>query len=211
MKKTGNSINELLSLGLHHALYSKDGKWYHHLNQFPGGLIDPNGYISFNSQPEYTNSDFLEIGETVHVSRGTSQIPGYQPFSSDQKKLIQFHLDHVNSEETLRAMRSYSQVARNQSIVQQLKNTYENQCFICGLQLKLNEGKSYSEAHHIRPLGSPHNGPDTLDNLILLCPNHHVLADFGTIKLKPEKFAIKLQHSVSKEHVKYHNKKIFRG
>jgi hypothetical protein len=35
------------------------------------------------------------------------------------------------------------------------------------------------EAAHIRPLGAPHNGPDTLDNTLCLCPNHHVLFDHG--------------------------------
>ena len=29
------------------------------------------------------------------------------------------------------------------------------------------------------PLGRPHNGPDTFDNLLCLCPNHHFLFDVG--------------------------------
>lgn len=37
----------------------------------------------------------------------------------------------------------------------------------------------YAEAAHIRALGSPHNGPDVIENVLCLCPNHHVLFDNG--------------------------------
>ena len=39
------------------------------------------------------------------------------------------------------------------------------------------------EAAHIRPLGAPHNGPDTLDNTLCLCPNHHVPFDHSGTRL----------------------------
>jgi putative restriction endonuclease len=35
----------------------------------------------------------------------------------------------------------------------------------------------YAEACHIKPLGRPHNGPDTPENILCLCPNCHVLFD----------------------------------
>ena len=38
-------------------------------------------------------------------------------------------------------------------------------------------GRPYAEGAHIRPLGSPHDGPDKLENVLCLCPNHHVLFD----------------------------------
>ena len=42
------------------------------------------------------------------------------------------------------------------------------------------------EGAHIRPLGAPHNGPDTLDNTLCLCPNHHVLFDHSGITIDEE-------------------------
>jgi putative restriction endonuclease len=33
----------------------------------------------------------------------------------------------------------------------------------------------------VRGLGRPHNGPDTPDNVLCLCPNHHVLFDAYSI------------------------------
>jgi putative restriction endonuclease len=41
--------------------------------------------------------------------------------------------------------------------------------------------RSLWEAAHIRALGSPHNGPAVLENLLCLCPNDHVLFDAGAI------------------------------
>lgn len=47
-------------------------------------------------------------------------------------------------------------------------------------------GGPYAEAAHIRPLGSPHDGPDDLTNLLCLCPNDHVLLDKGAITISDE-------------------------
>jgi predicted restriction endonuclease len=35
-----------------------------------------------------------------------------------------------------------------------------------------------------RSLGTPHNGPDILENLLCLCPNDHVLFDPGAIYIE---------------------------
>lgn len=48
-------------------------------------------------------------------------------------------------------------------------------CRICGFDTLV-------EVHHIIP--RRHNGPDTLDNLITLCPNHHTMADRGLISVE---------------------------
>jgi putative restriction endonuclease len=53
---------------------------------------------------------------------------------------------------------------------------------MCGTRLDCPAGP-YSEAAHIRPLGTPHNGPDTEDNILCLCPNHHVLFDNGAMSI----------------------------
>ncbi len=45
-------------------------------------------------------------------------------------------------------------------------------CRICGSDTMV-------EVHHI--ITRRHGGPDTLDDLITLCPNHHTMADRGLI------------------------------
>lgn len=39
-----------------------------------------------------------------------------------------------------------------------------------------------TEVHHIQPLGK-HNGPDIKENMIVLCPNDHIMFDRGAITL----------------------------
>lgn len=53
---------------------------------------------------------------------------------------------------------------------------YENEkCIVCGFD-------EITEVHHIVP--QSHGGTDEPDNLVLLCPNHHALADRGMIHIK---------------------------
>lgn len=71
-------------------------------------------------------------------------------------------------------------VVRNNAVSQWVKDVNGHTCQFCELLLDLPVG-SYSEGAHIRPVGSPHFGPDTTDNMLCLCPNHHVLFDKGAI------------------------------
>lgn len=93
----------------------------------------------------------------------------------------------------------------------QIKVLYQYRCQMCGIRLEGSAGP-YAEAAHIRPLGRPHNGPDTLDNLLCLCPNHHVLFDNGGVAIADDFSLIGMEgrlivdphHSINIEHVRYH-------
>ncbi|QWA26178.1 HNH endonuclease [Streptomyces sp. JCM17656] len=65
---------------------------------------------------------------------------------------------------------------RDQRLANRVKLLHLHQCQVCGLRLDTRFGH-YSEAAHIRGLGSPHDGPEVLSNLLCLCPNHHVQFD----------------------------------
>ncbi|MFG2948831.1 HNH endonuclease [Streptomyces adustus] len=69
-----------------------------------------------------------------------------------------------------------SRIIRDPELTATVKRLHSDRCQVCGLQLSTRFG-SYSEAAHIRGLGRPHNGPDKLSNLLVLCPNHHVQFD----------------------------------
>lgn len=60
---------------------------------------------------------------------------------------------------------------RDQTLANQLKRIYEGKCQICGSVPYNGEYGNITEAHHIKWLCR--GGSDTLDNLVLLCPNHH--------------------------------------
>ncbi len=74
---TGRELNKRWSVNAKHALYREDGKWYHHLTEFPGALFDKNGYVVFNTLDEYLNCEYLRHGKELHVTGGVSLLPGY--------------------------------------------------------------------------------------------------------------------------------------
>lgn len=100
-------------------------------------------------------------------------------------------------------------VLRDTNLARQLKLVHKNCCQICGVTIKIPNGKLYSEAHHIIPLGKPHNGPDNPGNIIVLCPNHHVMCDYGAIALNFKEIKQKYGHLISNESIRYHNEKIY--
>lgn len=69
----------------------------------------------------------------------------------------------------------------------------------------------YAEAAHVRPLGSPHNGPDTPDNILCLCPNHHVLFDHGGAGISGDltligaegRLTVDPKHTLNESHLSY--------
>ena len=56
---------------------------------------------------------------------------------------------------------------------------------ICGTTVSTPTG-SYSQGAHIQGLGTPHNGQDVVSNMLCLCPNCHVMFDFGTYYIKED-------------------------
>jgi 5-methylcytosine-specific restriction endonuclease McrA len=87
-----------------------------------------------------------------------------------------------------------SRIVRNTQVSKSLKRRYSNTCQICGNRREQGNGQGYSEAHHLKPLGRPHDGPDTESNVIVLCPNHHADFDYGTISVAPTTLVIKHEH-----------------
>ncbi len=115
---------------------------------------------------------------------------------------------------------------RNTLLGMEMKRRYGNLCQVCGIPVRLSQDRNYSEAHHLRPLGSPHDGPDVPGNIIVLCPNHHVMFDCGAAGIVPG--TLLLEHNVAEvftpgmilhlapwhrlihKHIQYHHERIFK-
>jgi predicted restriction endonuclease len=54
-------------------------------------------------------------------------------------------------------------------------------------------------------LGDGHNGPDIVENVMCVCPNHHVLLDYAAIPINPKKLIAVHGHTLSKIYIEYHN------
>lgn len=74
---SGVSLQREWQIPAKQVRYHKDGVWFMPLEQFPGALCDPDGYILFATQGEYISSRYLTIGDRVNVRSGVSNIPGY--------------------------------------------------------------------------------------------------------------------------------------
>lgn len=63
--------------------------------------------------------------------------------------------------------------ARNRELVERLRALYQGHCQLCGQDPGDGYGVRICEAHHIQYLSR--GGPDRLENMLQLCPNHHEL------------------------------------
>lgn len=68
---------------------------------------------------------------------------------------------------------------RDYTAVQKLKALYNDECQICGFTIEKSNGGRYSEVAHIVALAD--GGMDNIRNMLVLCPNHHKLLDFGKL------------------------------
>jgi hypothetical protein len=80
MAAIGRQLNAKHKLGAQHALYRRDGKWFHHLKQFPGVLFDENGFVLFQTEVEYKNHPGLQHAQDLHAPEGIATFPGYVKF-----------------------------------------------------------------------------------------------------------------------------------
>ncbi|GKQ37714.1 hypothetical protein ALMP_42500 [Streptomyces sp. A012304] len=111
-------------------------------------------------------------------------------------------------------------LVRDAATVRRVKALYDHECQMCGLRLVGLDEKPYSEGAHIRPLGSPHHGPDVERNILCLCPNCHVRLDIGAVVIEDNwsvvvragvfgdglraKLKMHREHKVHEDYVRYH-------
>lgn len=89
------------------------------------------------------------------------------------------------NESPSRAEETTQRIIRSTAIADYVKRVHDYSCQACGTRLATPTG-AYAEAAHIRALGRPHNGPDITANILCLCPNHHVLFDFGMLTISDD-------------------------
>ena len=117
----------------------------------------------------------------------------------------------IKSEPTKRVKTTVLRIVRDTRIAKKVKEKHGFKCQVCSLALETKAGL-YAEAAHIRPLGSPHNGPDIEANLLCLCPNHHVLFDNGGFTINDDlslngikgQLITRINHEINLSFIQYH-------
>ena len=113
-----------------------------------------------------------------------------------------------------RAQRTTNQIQRDPNIPQRLKEQYDFTCQVCDVRLEAN-GVPYAVGAHIKGLGSPHNGPDLKENMLILCPNDHYLFDAYAFSInddysligKDGRLTTRPRHNIGLEYIRYHRNK----
>lgn len=97
---------------------------------------------------------------------------------------------------------------RDASLARWVKAKHDHSCQICDHRIKLKDGSGYAEAHHLQPLGEPHNGPDIIQNIICVCPNHHAELDYCTTLLNFSDLRTHPDHPLDQRFIDYHNRRV---
>lgn len=157
-------------------------------------------------------SHWIELGKSgfnVYRFKLVKQNSSLPPISV---KAAQIDIEQKHgSSNPKRVASTVQRVIRDSKLGRQLKKLYDYKCQVCELQINTEAG-FYAEAAHIKPVGAPHNGPDLLENLLCLCPNHHLMFDKGVFCLDDRfnligidgKLHLNPKHDVSKEFLSYH-------
>src|SRR4051812_38605289 len=78
---------------------------------------------------------------------------------------------------------SILRIIRDTDLARQIKKLHGHSCQLCGVKISPLNGDIYSDAHHIKPLDSPHKGPDISDNIIVTYHNCHAKLDYFAVSL----------------------------
>ncbi len=117
------------------------------------------------STGKFTNL-YLAKNKITKIIKPTGKIPtGIVMISTDG-------MPDKNSEVVTRFIRDTKKV-------KELKKLYNDKCQICGYTINPSKNTRYSEVHHLHPLKD--GGDDDFDNMMVLCPTHHVEFDYKII------------------------------
>jgi len=179
----------------------RDEPVWNNMVQWARRKLKSNGYLDNNSgRGKWKLSDFgVKKAEGIYA-RFVKLDKTIAPKETEQA----FDINPPDRAET-----TTYRILRDTALARKIKEIHNHKCQLCGNTIKISETKNYSEAHHIKPLGGSHRGLDIQENIIVLCPDHHVQCDYGAIELSLDIIRTDPQHKISQENINYHNQLIF--
>jgi hypothetical protein len=182
------------------SLFPRNTRVRQKIRQVLQRLRDDEGFLLFSEKGHYV------------LDLGYEEIDGEQAVLGDRGFLC------PRTRRTVRNIR-----LRDTFLAREIKRRYGNTCQVCRQPLRLSANDCYSEGHHLKPLGSPHCGPDVAGNILVLCPNHHLLFDRAAITIVPESLVVvhriegviprdtrvqlKPWHILKREFLEYHHRR----
>lgn len=123
-------------------------------------------------EPEKKKSDKKQQDEIVELIKT----------SGKTKEEVAKELNNLKDTDPQTIIINRKTYKRDNNIIAQIKFVRDFNCQICGTSIKKRDGSKYIEAAHILPKNK--GGGESLDNIILLCPNHHKEFDYGILDIK---------------------------
>jgi len=150
------------------------------------------------------------LGKTEQVLEAFGDLAGFA------RQVLGVNPEPVELAAPRRSPVTVSRVVRDSEQARGVKALYDYACQVCGHSLSLPRGP-YVEGAHVRPLGSPHHGPDHASNILALCPNHHVMLDEGAIAVAedlsllgmPGSLRVDRAHGLSSDMLRWHREHIY--
>ena len=126
---------------------------------------------------------------------------------------VEEDIESTKTQQSPPERRSYetNTIIRDQGVPKIVKELYGYKCQVCSVRLEAGN-YWYAEAAHIQALGNPHNGTDTIANILCLCPNHHKLFDIGGFYIEDNyeipalntSLHVECNHKLDPEAIRYH-------
>ena len=135
-------------------------------------------------------SDYKKLCDIYEYYLGKQfKLPYVSQDEKEQEELTKYYKKTKTKEEILEDLKSLQPTdseeifvnqktyKRDNKTIAQIKILRDFKCQICGTTIIKKDGSKYIEAAHIK--AKHQKGRETLDNIILLCPNHHKEFDLG--------------------------------
>lgn len=158
---------------------------------------DELGFVDNQGTYEIYTLDAAHLDQS-RVDQRVRDITGTDPAMLDDTIETITATMQSRNESAERIQRLVDELRRNERIITELKELYNDRCQVCGAHRRQTQTRGYAEGHHVRPLGVPHDGPDTRENLLIVCPNHHADFDYGMVTVEPQSHTI--THAYDDEH-----------
>lgn len=104
-----------------------------------------------------------------------------QIYQNKSKVEILKELENLQETDPVEITINHKTYKRDNKTVAQIKILRDFKCQICSTTILKKDGSKYIEAAHIK--AKHKKGRETLDNILLLCPNHHKEFDYGERKI----------------------------
>lgn len=127
-----------------------------------------------------TNKDYSEA-EMESYNDEKEQEDLLQIVKTNQREQIIKDLGSINPQTPELVEFRGKQYKRDNKSIIELKILRDFKCQLCEVTIMKKDNTHYIEAAHITE--KRHKGPETPDNLLILCPNHHKEFDLGSKKI----------------------------